>query len=343
MTANTFIIPPFSTTGIGSLPHISGRDAVALSLSSFDIPFWPQLPALGFQEGMVPQYSESMPGLNIDTARQSLWIENDNEAITRFFAALGMEGARSAISREKAAGFYAFMDAIKGRRFKILKGHITGPLTFTLGLKDQDGRYIYFNEELREIALMLLCAKARWQMDRLKEHADNVIIFIDEPILSALGSSSYMGVSPEEAKRLLSECVKAIKQWGGISGIHCCGRADWPLIIDSGVDILNFDAYEYGNTIGIYPEQFNKFLKKGGILAWGIVPTNDAIRNVDADALIDLYKSRLDELSKAIDRGLLKTNIMLTPSCGLGSRTIDEAVKALQLLLMLREELPSIQ
>jgi methionine synthase II (cobalamin-independent) len=206
-------------------------------------------------------------------------------------------------------------------------------------LKDAEGRPIYFDEELREIALMLLKAKIKWQYDILKSYAKRVIIFIDEPILSALGTSGYLGVSNEEVSRLLSESVDTIRSAGGISGVHCCGNADWPLVLKSGADILNFDAYDYIDTIALYPEELARYLEKGGTLAWGIIPTSDAIKKENPGSVRARFQKGLEALSKYIPRPLLLSQIILTPSCGTGSITISETVKAFQLLLRLKEEL----
>ncbi len=196
---------------------------------------------------------------------------------------------------------------------------------------------IYFDEEFREISLMLLCAKARWQVAQMGRFAEKVIIFIDEPILSALGSTSYVGVSNEEALRLLRETSEAIRGVGGIPGIHCCGRADWPLVMDSGVDIMNFDAYAFADTLGIYPGDVEAFLDAGGLLAWGIVPTTEDINNETLDSIERLFKGAMGKLSKNISRELLMNNIMLTPSCGMGSRTVEEKQKIFKLLSELKE------
>jgi|Deesub1362A_J573_1020465.scaffolds.fasta_scaffold00045_27 hypothetical protein len=332
------ILTPFSTTGIGSLPHLDPEEAAGLVIESFDIPFWPQLPKLSFKELMIPQYSEGMPSIKIDAEKQDIRIERNEEEIERFYE--GVSGdARVAISEEYAKGLYAFLKKLNGRRFKILKGHITGPLTFSLGLKASDGKPLYFDEELREISLMLLQAKARWQIDILSPYAEKVLIFIDEPILSALGSTSYMGVSEEEALRLLRETSEAIKAAGGVSGIHCCGRADWSLVMKTGVDVMNFDAYEFGDTLGIYPEELRAFLDNGNLLAWGIVPTTEAINNETEDSIKRLFNNRIETLSKHIPEELLLKNIILTPSCGTGSRTVPESLKVFQILMRLKEEL----
>jgi hypothetical protein len=331
-------IKPFTTTGIGSMPHSMASEAVELALRSVDVPFWPQLPKLGFQEQMVPQYSEGMPGIRIDMEKERVWVERDPEEIERFYEASAEEPG-IAISEDYARGLRRFIERIKNRRFPMLKGHITGPMTFTLGLKDAEDKLVYYDEELREISLMLLKAKARWQVRELKQFSEEVIIFIDEPILSALGTSAYLGVSPEETSRLLNETADAITEAGGIPGIHCCGRADWPLVMSTSIEIMNFDVYGYGDTLAMYPEETGDFLDRGGVIAWGIVPTGEEIQGEDEESLLRIFGERKAELTARIDEDLLMKGIMLTPSCGTGSRSIEETEKVFQILLRLREEL----
>jgi methionine synthase II (cobalamin-independent) len=329
---------PFLTTGIGSLPYENAMEACRLILKVFDIPFWPQLPRLSFNEFMIPQYSEGMPFVRIDSERRAVWIEkNGSDELDRFYENW-TEKSRIAISEDYAAGLHTFLKIIKTRRFASIKGQITGPLTFTLGLKDRDGRAIYFDEELRQIALMLLQAKLRWQIDLLKQYADTVVIFVDEPILSALGTSGYVGVSNEEALRLLQEIVEAISLSGGITGIHCCGNADWPLVIRSGTDIISFDAYDYIDTVAIYCEEISHFFDRGGILAWGIVPTTESVRNENPESMKSRFDKSLAKLTDSIPSSAVYNNILITPSCGTGSLTIDEAVKVFQLVMALKEE-----
>ncbi len=333
------MLTPFATTGIGSLPHASAEDACNIILDVFDIPFWPQLPALSFREFMIPQYSEGMPFLKIDMVRNAVWLEKDrSDELERFYESW-TEDSRIAISEDFAQGLHVFLNIIRNRSFGALKGHVTGPLTFTLGLKDSEGKPVYFDEEIREISLMLLKAKVNWQLDMLKQYANDIVIFIDEPILSALGSSSYLGVNGDEALRMLKELAAAIKKAGGIPGIHCCGNADWPLVIQSGAEIISFDAYDYADTIVIYHEAFREFLEKGGRLAWGIVPTSDAIRGETLETIKACFENGFQKMSARIPASLVRSNILLTPSCGTGSRTIEETLKIFQILIRLKEEI----
>jgi len=332
------MLKPFSTTGIGSLPLRDAEDACRLIFETFDIPFWPQLPCLSFREFMIPQYSEGMPFLRMDDARQSVWVEkNSSDELERFYESCTDE-SRIAISEDYAKGFHVFLHLLKNRHFPLLKAQVTGPLTFTLGLKDAGGKPIFFDEELREISLMLLKAKVRWQMDMLKPHADAILVFIDEPILSALGSSGYLGVSNEEALRLLRELAETITSQGAIAGIHCCGNADWPLVMKSGAAVLNFDAYDYLDTLCLYPSELRAFLDGQGYLAWGIVPTSDAIGEENPESIKMRFEQGLKRLARHIPESLLRTKILLTPSCGTGSRSVEETLKIFQLLMRLKEE-----
>lgn len=331
------MLKPFFTTGIGSLPHVDAEEACGLILDSFDIPFWPQLPNRSFREFMIPQYSEGMPFFRIDAERRTAWIEkNRSDELERFYESW-TETSRIAISEDYAKGLHTFVKMMKDRRSEFVKGHTTGPLTFTLGFKDSEGKPVYFDEELREISLMLLKAKIRWQIDVLKTLAKDVIIFIDEPILSALGSSGYLGVSVEETRRLLEETVNTVKSSGGISGIHCCGNADWQLVLASGADIINFDAYDYLDAIALYPVELRNFLEKGGRLAWGIVPTSDAINREDTESIRVRFEKGVEKMSQQIPKNLILSNLLLTPSCGTGSRTIAETLKIFQVLMRLKE------
>ncbi len=331
------MIKPFSTTGIGSLPHLKAEDACRLILETFDIPFWPQLPRISFREFMVPQYSEGMPFIKLDTEKQIVWIEkNKSDELERFYEGW-QDNSRIAMSEDYAKGLHTFMGIIGNRKFEFLKGHVTGPLTFTLGLKDETGKPIYFDEELREISLMLLKAKTRWQIDMLSAHASKVMVFVDEPILSALGTSAYLGVSEEESIRLISEITEVIRSEGGIPGIHCCGNANWPLVIRCGTHIINFDAYDYVDTIALYPDEFRDFLAQGGYLAWGVVPTSDAITFETPDSVTARFREGVKKLAGNIAEEHLLARILITPSCGTGSRTVEETLKVFQILIRLKE------
>ncbi len=328
---------PFNTTGIGSLPHTDPVEACNVILDSVDIPFWPQLPHRSFRESMGPQYSEGFPFVRIDG--DNLHVEQAEDAASAAFYEAIADRSGFPISAEYAAGLHAFIDILKqnNRRFDVVKGHITGPLTFALSLTDKQKRPIFFDDEMRELSLELLKGKASWQIDILKPFAEKVLIFVDEPILTALGTSTYIGVSNEEASRMLKEIVNYIHECGGLAGIHCCGKADWPLVLSSGSDVFSVDAFEYGQTLGMYPEEITSFLNNKGYIAWGIVPTTEAIKGVDFQILRERLENGLTSREKlGIPVEVLRQQSLITPSCGTGSLDIKDSLKVFSLLKELR-------
>lgn len=328
----------FSSTGIGSLPHTNAAEACKVILDSVDIPFWPQLPHRSFLELMVPQYSEGFPYVRIEG--ENIYVGTPDEgAMTIFYEAVA-NNAGFPVSEEYAAGFYAFLNILdkQNLKFKAIKGHITGPMTFALSLTDKEKRPLFFNDEMRDLSLELLKGKVTWQINMLKPYAEKVLIFIDEPILSALGSTAYIGVSNDETSRMLKEIVNHIKQCGAIAAIHCCGKADWPLVLSSGIDVFNYDAYDFWDTLTIYPEEMKRFINSNGFIACGIVPTTDAIRGVDFHGLKGRLEQGLTSLEHiGIPKEKLRNQILITPSCGTGSLDIEDALKAFSLVKELRD------
>ena len=121
----------------------------------------------------------------------------------------------------------------------------------------------------------------------------------------------------------LGEVVEAIHKEGALAGTHCCGNTEWTILIDAGVDIMSFDAFGYGETIAYYADRIKDFLENGGILACGIVPTSEMIREQTPESLAGRLDAFVKNLaSKGIDENIVLQQCMLTPSCGTGSLTV---------------------
>ncbi len=50
-----------------------------------------------------------------------------------------------------------------------------------------------------------------------------------------------------------------------------------PYLLELGVEILSFDAYQIGFMPKEYAGNVAEFIKKGGIISWGIVPTESTV------------------------------------------------------------------
>lgn len=335
------------TTGIGSLPFEDPNEAAQFVLKAeLSIPFWPQLPQRDFKELMVPQYAEGLPCLKIDEPGRKVSCESQDRAdeLAKFYEEFLAENPESfPISSEYAAGLYAFEEAVEGRTWANAKVQTTGPFTFTQGIPDSQGDPIYNDPDLRDASVKLLVRKTQWQLRRFGRFSQGpMIAFVDEPVLSAYGSSAYVGISESDVHGLLREPLEAIAAEGAVSAIHVCGNSDWGVVIRSGIEILNFDAYEYGFSIALYAEDVRRFLENGGNIAWGIVPTSEAVRAEDADSLARRLADSFKLLkAKGFAESLLEERCLLTPSCGAGSMSVDDTRRVFDLLYELREKLAS--
>jgi hypothetical protein len=162
--------------------------------------------------------------------------------------------------------------------------------------------------------------KARWLLRRFQPLGCPQICFIDEPILSAFGSSTYVSVQRVDVVRDLGAVIEAVHKENGLAGIHCCGNTEWTILMDAGVDIISFDAYLFGETIAYYPVEVKAFLERGGTLAWGIVPSSEAILQESPESLVRKLNERMNNLAgKGIGKDLIRERLLITPSCGTGS------------------------
>jgi methionine synthase II (cobalamin-independent) len=327
-------------TGIGSLPIKDPDEAAALSIRYLpEAPIWPQLPQRDFREHMDGQYSESLPGLKLDTSKNRFYFDASKDLtpeLEKFFGRyIEKDYAFFRISDEYAAAFPAFVKALRkeipaGMRF--VKGHITGPLTAGISFKDETGKDIVHNDVLFDAVVKGLAMKAAWQIQELKQFGKPVIIFIDEPAMESLGSA-FSAVSSEFIGEKLNEIIDTIHELGGIAGIHCCGNADWPMIFNTAVDIVNFDAFGYMEKALLYPEDIKRFYARGGALAWGIVPTEAFTGAETSGLLIKRLEQGMERLEQfGVKREIILRQCLITPSCGMGSLSQEKAEAILKLL-----------
>ena len=326
--------PECLATGIGSFPYLDPDKVCDLILDKLpDIPLWPQLSNADFREQMEIQYSEGLPCLKIDEAKQRMYFETSgdpSDELAQFYEQYMADNLDYfQISAQYSRGIYAMEKRLRQNppdTIKYFKHQVTGPVTFGLATVDQDKRAIYYNEMFRDVVIKAVAKKALWLLHKFQPLGYQQICFVDEPILSAFGSSTYVSVQRTDVVSCLQEVFEAIHQQGALIGTHCCGNTEWPILIDAGVDIISFDAYEFGDTIGYYSAQIKDFLEKSGAIAWGIVPTSEKIKNETPESLVKKLTGIVEKLaSKGISQELIWRKCLLTPSCGTGSLTPELA------------------
>lgn len=331
---------------IGSLPLTDYAEAARLVWEHTpEIPLWVQLPKVP-GEGMTRQFAAGMPGLVEEGGRAFIDAEGPDfeKSLLSFYEqalalqeeAADLDTSAFAMAPEAAGGFFELIRQARRRTPPplALKGQIVGPVTFGTSLCDRQGKAIFYDPQLRDAAVRLLALRARWQVRRLASLGRPVMLFIDDPAITGFGSSIYIGMSREDICQGLGDMIDAVHREGGLAGVHICANADWTLVLDSAADVLSFDAYAFFDQFVIYRDAIRRFVARGGWIAWGLVPTlspEDLARETGASLFAQWEAKSAQVAALGIDPERLMAQSLITPACGMGTLSVELAMKALRL------------
>jgi len=317
------------TTAMAVMPHKDVDRALHLALS-LDVPFWPQLPHLNYYEDMYVQAAEHFPGILLDVPNRRLrfsmekFVGELEETLTRLDEPQYLD-----ISPNYSEVYHRFLQ-LDVRDRPAIRGQLEGPISFGLNVHDLDDRPIIFNDVVRPFMLEFMARRVNVQLQRLKERNSNAFMFVDEPGLQFI-FSGLAGYGDLTAKADMEEFFALIDR---PRGVHLCGNPDWDFLLGLDLDVLSLDMYSNGEMFVSYAKSLRRFLDRGGVIIWGIVPTNFepfAKENLDSleQRLLTLWES-LDR--QGIDRDFLLSRSMLSPAtCCLVNpdfeKTVEEAFR----------------
>jgi len=256
------------TTAMAVMPHKNVQQSLDAALS-LDIPFWPQLPNYSYYEDMYVQAGEHFPGIVLDLEERTLkfsmdkFIEEFEETMSHFDDPNYFD-----ISRKYSVVYHDFLTRELGDR-PAIRGQLEGPVSFGFNVLDQDNRPILFDDSIRPFMFEFMAKRINIQLARLKKRNSNAFMFIDEPGLQFI-FSAMSGYGEQKAKEELDTFFSTIDR---PRGIHLCGNPDWDFLLNLDMDILSLDVYTNAEIFSACADSIRKFLNRGGVLVWGIVPT----------------------------------------------------------------------
>lgn len=290
------------TTGIGSLPHDDADEAARFALEHHALlPPAPSLPRRSPFEGMIAQAAWGIPGvLILDDG--SLLVEEGSVD-----PALG--SSDPGIGSEPFVGLRTFLGALDGwaAPFKL---QLTGPVTLGVALHAVG----VAPERAFAVAADAVDARidATLHTAALAAPAATPVLFLDEPGLCAAlqpGFPLALGTTLD----LVSSAMARVQR-RAVAGLHCCGRADWHAVLQTGPQILSLPV---GAGIVDHAGSLADFLEAGGWVAWGAVPTDGPI----SDSVDLLWRRLRTEWGQLVlggcDPALLREHALITPACGL--------------------------
>ncbi len=300
------------TTAMAVMPHTDVDKALNTALS-LDIPFWPQLPNYNYYEDMYVQASEHFPGILLDLEKRTLRFSLDRfiEEFEEFQSRSDDDPSYYDISPTYSAVYHRFLDLDLSNQ-PAIRGQLEGPISFGFNVLDQDERPILFDDNIRPFMMEFMAKRINVQLKRLKNRNANAFMFVDEPGLQFL-FSAMSGYEDRKAKADMDDFFNIIDR---PCGIHLCGNPDWDFLLNLDMDVLSLDVFTNGEIFASYAESIKRYLKRDGVLVWGIVPTGF---EDFSKANITMLAKQLENIwenfaKKGIDLDLLLNQSLLSPA-----------------------------
>jgi len=296
---------------MGVMPHTDVDRALEQALS-LDIPYWPQLPRLSYYEDMYVQASEHFPGIVLDLKARTLgfdstrFIEEVEAVLERFDDEPFFD-----VSPEYSAVYPRFLELDLAQR-PAIRGQMEGPVSFGFNVCDENDRPIIFDDTVRPFLMEFMARRVNAQLHRLQRLNPNAFMFVDEPGMQFI-FSALSGYGDIAAKDDLATFFSQIER---PRGIHLCGNPDWDFMLGLDLDVLSLDVYSNGERFVGSAPAIRRFIDGGGVLVWGIVPTNVEPFGQES---VDSLEARMVELfgvlaSRGIDPEQLRAQSQLSPA-----------------------------
>jgi hypothetical protein len=314
----TMLTLPFGvgfTTSVGSLPHTDLDEAIAFALRhNPDLPAAPSLPCRSPREGMLSQGAWGVQGVSV-SATGELHIDGplDPEA------PLGdpsLEGAPFVSLR-------SFLRAV-GRRTTPIKLQLTGPVTLGLALSMAGAP----QEVAFRVAGAAVAQRVQSLIARAAEDAPAapLVLFFDEPALVGTAQSGFP-LSTEAVVDLLSGAL-AVAEPLAVTGVHCCGVADWRAVLMAGPQVLSLPV---GAGVTACAGALAAFVDRGGWVAWGAVPTAAPVGASEGLYWKALSAQWCELVQNGCDPVRIRRQSLVTPECGLTNHDVAQASHVLEL------------
>jgi hypothetical protein len=317
-------------SGVGSVCRQDASRAVRNILQDFgNLPWWPQMMStLDLNRTWFGQ----PPSVRVRKEKLILPCKaKDSVAyLEKYFASdKGPKPLQTEPGYDAFHGYFA-KGNVPGRR--MIKGQSFGPLVLASMLEDRDGNSLKDNLEVVEFLCAYVAEVCFKQARDFRELGIMSLIVLDEPSIGMMSDKMICGPLFDLIRELNSEMRV---------GLHCCGTADWSTICRLGLDYLSFDMFSYLDDVLKHKNSVSKFMKEGGVLALGVVPTFPLDVPLELLAFEKFLKGGIDELRGELSFKEFQSKTVLTPACGTAGHSLDREEKIHAFLLELGKSMAS--
>lgn len=257
------------------------------------------LPQRAPREVALPLTVSGLPGLSLD-------LEHNRAILSRDEIAHGLDRLAMAYLRadrnagmplaEQAQALAELLRQPDLTRGRALKVELVGPVSLALQLVDDQERPLAYDPALCESLVQHVTLRAIWVAEEIVAAGCTPLICLDEPFLDALGSP-FCPLDWEEGGDLLARTLAALP---GPRGLCVSGAPPWDSLLALPVELICFDAYAEAPALIRAAPYVAAFLERGGILGWGVVPTDPgALGQEQAATLAQRFTSSVEYLAAA--------------------------------------------
>jgi hypothetical protein len=230
-----------------------------------------------------------------------------------------LEQAPVYLESARSAGFFVFEQAMAAGLFAhavALKGQLIGPLTLA-GQLFAEGLPLVAQPVYRAAIGRYLQRLAQWQIDRLVQWGKPVLFWLDEPALGWI--LAHSNTTNAESIAVLRDLLATLRRPGVLLGVHTCARLQQgssliAALCQARPEIIAFDAYQGLEAFCADPTA-QDFLRAGGRVAFGLVPTWQRLDQLDPNTLFERWR---DAGTDIVPVDALARQTLITATCGLG-------------------------
>jgi hypothetical protein len=302
---------PLLTTAMGIMPHRDPDRALDL-VFSLDIPFWPQLPNLSYSEDTYVQTVSGMPGAEVDYEGQRIVLDEDEfYSGLEEYLSLDSGSDHFAVTPEDSATYAGFLERASAA-YPALRGQFMGPISLCLMVKDGDNKPIIYRDDAREVAIRHVANRVNRHLADLRSINPRSFVWVDEPGLEFL----FTGITGYTSERARADLALFLSLLEGPRGVHLCGNPDWDFLLQSEVDLISLDAYNNRDILEGYRAGLARLLDRGGVIAWGAVPTHTSVLEGETPrGLADRLEGLWDRIEEdGLDRNAIMSRSLITPA-----------------------------
>lgn len=292
-------------------PHRTLADALALLHQTTPaLLTCPRLPRRSNRETLHMQSMLGFPGLVVQPDTGRLYVDrNSAEAQLNQLgmAYLHQHNAVAALPTDDFALLSEMprLPAVAGGR-RLIVYQLQGPVSLGLQITDEQQRPLAYDAILMEALVQHLALRASWLYHRVQASADQVLLWLHEPFLHALGTA-FCPLSWVEGIDLVERVFVDLPAIRGVGVSDMAtgqapGRAGatWEQLFNSSLEFVALKSTG-SHALARAAAGLHTFFERQGVLAWGLVASDDAdtLQATTVERLTHQFAHLLDDLDAA--------------------------------------------